>query len=172
MNSVVPGEPLGYHRRRAFMKYPAEKLDTQRGVNRLNWRLILYLSLFGPLLGTLMVFGLLPRGMESFAWLAVTVFCSVVIARQPELNHFANGAAVGFVSGATATLIQGLFAATLITNNPWIVSEFADMPEGFDTQFFIMMLVPFIGVGSAFAGGVLAHLAARVMKRTRESNGT
>ena len=46
--------------------------------------------------------------------------------------------------------------------------EFADMPEGFDTQFFIMMLVPFVGVASAFVGGVLAHVAARVMKRTRE----
>ncbi|MCH7548214.1 MAG: hypothetical protein IH969_01540 [Candidatus Krumholzibacteriota bacterium] len=138
----------------------------------MNWRLILYLSLFGPLIGGLKVFGLLPRGMELFAWLVVTVFCSIVIGRQPGLKHFANGAVVGFISGATETLIQGLFAATLVSNNPWIVSEFADMPEGFDTQFFIMMLVPFIGVTSAFAGGFLAHLAARVMKRSREGTGT
>jgi len=116
-----------------------------------------------------MVFGVLPRGTERYAWLFATVFCSIVIARQPGLRHFAHGAVVGFISGATATLIQGLFTATLLSNNPWIVTEFADMPEGFDTQFFIMMLVPFIGVFSAFVGGFLALLSARVMKRTKES---
>ena len=138
------------------------------GGDRLNWKLILYLSMFGPAIGMLMVMGAFPKGMERFAWMAVTVFCSIVIARRPDLRHFAHGAVVGFISGATSILVQGLFAASLVSNNPWITEEFADMPEGFDTQFFIMMLVPFVGVASAFAGGVLAHLAGRVMKRTRE----
>ncbi len=82
------------------------------GGDRLNWRLILYLSMFGPAIGTLMVLGAFPKGMERFAWLAATVFCSIVIARRSDLHHFANGAVVGFISGATSILVQGLFAAS------------------------------------------------------------
>ena len=70
-----------------------------------------------------------------------------------------------FVSGASATFVQGVFSSTYALNNPWVVEEFADMPVGFDLQFFIMMLVPFIGIASALALGFLTFLAVRVLGR-------
>jgi hypothetical protein len=131
----------------------------------MNWALILYLSLFGPVIGSLVVLGVFPRGGDRYVWLVVTIVCAVVIARRVPGRHLQHGAVVGFLSGATSTLVQGLFAATLASNNPWIVEEFAEMPEGFDLQFFIMMLVPFIGVASAIILGLLSYLAARITRR-------
>jgi len=130
----------------------------------LDWRLILYLSLFGPAIGTLMVLGVLPQGGERVAWLVATAVSAVLIARRTgaPVRH---GALVGFFSGATSTLVQALFTATLLTNNPWMVEAFAGMPEGFDPQFFIFMLVPFIGVASGLALALVSLLGAKAIHR-------
>jgi len=135
----------------------------------MNWKLVLYLSLFGPVIGSLVVMGVFPERSERFAWLAVSTLSAVIIARSLDDKHFQHGALVGFIAGATSTLVQGLFSANLASNNPWVVEAFAEMPEGFDLQFFIMMLVPFIGIVSALGGGLLALVAARVMTRSRDS---
>ncbi|MDH3196998.1 MAG: hypothetical protein OEO21_02030 [Candidatus Krumholzibacteria bacterium] len=130
----------------------------------LDWRLVLYLSLFGPAIGGLMVLGVFPEGGERLAWLVATAACAVVIARRTEAP-VRHGAVVGFLSGATSTLVQAVFSATLLSNNPWMVERFADMPEGFDLQFFIFMLVPFIGVASALALALVSMLAAKAVRR-------
>jgi hypothetical protein len=129
-----------------------------------DWRLVLYLSLFGPAIGALMVLGALPEGGERLAWLVATGVSAVLIARRTAAP-VRHGALVGFLSGATSTLVQALFAATLLTNNPWMVERFAEMPEGFDPQFFIFMLVPFIGVASGFALALVSLLGAKAMRR-------
>jgi hypothetical protein len=134
----------------------------------MNWRLVLYLSLFGPVIGSLVVMGVFPEKTERFVWLAASLLCGLIIARSLEKGHFQHGALVGFIAGSTSTLVQAIFSATLVTNNPWIVEAFAEMPEGFDLQFFIFMLVPFIGIASALGGGLLAHVAGRVMTRLKE----
>ena len=131
----------------------------------LTWRRILYLSLFGPLMGVVTVMGWIPHGVENFAWGAIGVFCAVNIARREKDLFFAHGAVIGFLSGASATFIQGLLSSTYAENNPWVLEGFADMPAGFDLKFFVLLLVPFIGIASALAGGLLAWLAAKAMKR-------
>jgi hypothetical protein len=133
-------------------------------MKQLNWRLTLYLSLFGPAIGALMVLGALPQGWERFAWLVATAVCAVVIARRTEAP-VKHGAVVGFLSGASSTLVQAVFSATLVSNNPWMVERFAGMPEGFSLRYFIFMLVPFIGVASALALALVSMLAARAMGR-------
>lgn len=121
-------------------------------------------------MGTVMVAGLLAQGVDRYIWLAFTLACAVWLARRATSLVFAHGALVGFVAGASATFVQGIFAERLAANNPWIVERFSDMPEGFDLQFFVLRLVPFIGVGSAFLTGMFALIASKVITLKRTSS--
>jgi hypothetical protein len=126
-----------------------------------NWRLVLLLSLFGPLVGTLTVLGLFPKGVDRFVWFAVVGVCAVVVAKREPTHALKHGAVVGFVNGAASTLIQALFVDALTAHNPWMVEAMAQQPPGFDFEFFVFMLVPFIGVAGGAMTGLLAMLVAR-----------
>lgn len=130
----------------------------------LNWRLIGALSTFGPLVGALVVLGVFPNGSESYAWLVYSIAVAF-IAVVRTANPFWNAAVTGFVSGASATLVQGLFVDTFLANNPWVAERFAEAPEQFNFQYFVLMLVPFIGIASGLLVGLLTHLAGRVVRR-------
>jgi hypothetical protein len=135
----------------------------------MNRGLILKLSALGPAMGALVVIGVFPEGTDRFAWMVVNIGCAVAIARSQVANVFWHGCVTGFIVGASSTLVQGVFADTLIANNPWMLERFADQPEGFNLQFFVMMLVPFIGIAGALLTGFLSFLAARVLRREEAS---
>jgi hypothetical protein len=126
-----------------------------------NWRLVLALSVFGPVLGTLTVLGFIPRGVDRFVWFVVVAVCAVVVAKREPQRALKHGAVVGFANGAVSTLIQAFFVDALRANNPWMVEAMASQPPGFDFEFFVFMLVPFIGVAGGAMTGLLATLAAR-----------
>jgi len=128
-----------------------------------NWKLIASLSLFGPLVGTLTVLGVFPRGVDRFVWFAIVAVCAFTVAKKEPGRPLPHGAIVGFVNGATSTLVQALFVDTLAANNPWMVEAMADQPAGFDFEFFVFMLVPFIGVASGAMTGLLAMLVSRAL---------
>ena len=121
-------------------------------------------------MGAIMVAGFLAEGIDRYIWLAFTVACSIWLARRVACLPFAHGAIVGFLAGASATFIQGIFAERLAANNPWIVARFSEMPEGFDLQFFVLRLVPFIGVGSALLTGLFTLVAHKVLAPNEQSS--
>jgi len=110
-----------------------------------------------------MVAGWLAEGIDRYIWLAFTVVCSIWLARRTTCLHFAHGALVGFIVGCSSTFIQGVFATPLAANNPYIVEKFSEMPEGFDLQFFILRLVPFVGAGSALLTGLFTLIARKLI---------
>jgi hypothetical protein len=129
----------------------------------MNWGLVLLLSLFGPVVGVLTVLGVFPRGVDRFVWMVVVAVCAWTVAKKEPARALPNGAVVGFVNGASSTLVQALWVDTLAANNPWMVAAMADQPAGFDFEFFVFMLVPFIGVAGGAMTGLLAMLAARAL---------
>jgi hypothetical protein len=138
-----------------------------------NWRVLAPLAILGPLMGALTVMGEFPKGVDRFAWLAVVVTCAFVVARREPGRALKHGALIGLWNGVTSTLIQALLVERLVANNPWIAEEFANQPHGFDMEFFVFMLVPFIGVAGAGMTGLVAMLLARVLtaRRTRDKRG-
>jgi hypothetical protein len=128
----------------------------------MNWRLLALLGLFGPLMGVLVVEGVFPRGVDRYAWFVVVAACAVTVARRERARSLAHGAVLGFWNGASATLLQALLVERWVANNPWVVERFADQPPGFDLEFFVFMLVPFIGVAGGAMTALLALLASRV----------
>lgn len=129
----------------------------------MNWRLILLLSLFGPAVGILTVLGVFPRGVDRFVWFLVVGVSAFAVARTEPRRALAHGAVAGFITGVTSTLVQAVWVETLSTNNPWMVEAMADQPAGFDFEFFVYMLVPFIGVAGGAMTGVLAMLTAKAL---------
>ena len=129
----------------------------------MNWRLLAMLSGLGPLMGALMVMGAFPRGVDKFAWLMVVLVSAFVIARREPRRALKHAALVGIWNGASSTLIQALFVGQLLAHNPWIADAFASQPRGFDMEFFVFMLVPFIGVTGGALTGLLAILFVRLL---------
>lgn len=134
----------------------------------MNWKIALPLGLFGPLMGTLLVLGVFPEGSDRWAWFVVVGVCAFVSAKYANARALLHGAVIGFWNGASATLLQALFFDATVKNNPHLVERFANQPAGFDLEFFIFRLVPFIGVSGGAMTGLLAMLTARALARGRE----
>lgn len=134
-------------------------------MGRLDRALLWKLAAFGPIMGVLIVAGAFPAGVEKFAWLAVDVFCAVAIGRAAVGNPFWQGAVTGFVVGASATLVQGLFIDSYLANNPTVAARFADRPPDFNVQYFVLELVPFIGIAGALVLGFLSFVSDRFLGR-------
>jgi ethanolamine transporter EutH len=137
-------------------------------MRELNWKLILLLSSFGPIMGTTIVLGVLPRVTHGYVWLVFTIASAFLVAKRCEDNYFATGAVIGFLAGATSMLIRGLFVETFSSNNPWVMEELADKPEGYNLRYFVLNLVPFTGLAGALLGGMMAFVASRVTGRDAE----
>lgn len=127
----------------------------------MNWKAILPLAILGPIMGLMTMTGQFPPGVDRFVWGGVVLTCAFYVARREPADAVKLGFVIGFWNGATSTLVQALFVKQLVANNPWIEAKFAHAPHGFDMQFFVFMLVPFIGV----TGGGLTALVAMLMRR-------
>jgi len=131
----------------------------------MNWKLIAPLLILGPLMGGLIVMGQFPEGVDRFAWAGVVLTSAFFVARREPLTAVKHGFAVGFWNGASSTLIQAFFVKQMLANNPWMVARFAHAPRGFDMEFFVFMLVPFIGVAGGGLTALVAMLFARALQR-------
>ena len=127
----------------------------------MNWKLIAPLAILGPLMGVLIVMGAFPPGVDRFAWGAIVLASAFIVARRVPARVVKHGFVIGFWNGATSTLVQAFFVKQLLANNPWMVEKFAHAPKGFDMEFFVFMLVPFIGV----AGGAMTALVGLLFRR-------
>jgi|GEM_PF-1597458 len=135
-------------------------------------RLILLLSLFGPAMGVLTLFGIIPDGVDRFFWLAISIGCAVVIARRAPHHAFGHGAIVGFLLGASAKLIQGIWSGVYLAHNPGLLESFAEaqskVPQGTEFKYYVLMLVPFVGIASSLIVGLLSHFAYKSLGRDRD----
>jgi len=134
-------------------------------IRGLPLRRIVLLAAPGGLIGALVVLGVFGPGQERFVWVPYTAFCAIVIARRGGDAAIRIAAVVGFLSGAASTLVQGIFVETMLANNAWMADRFSGQPEGFSVQYFVLMLVPFIGVASALVTAVSTYLVGRAFGR-------
>jgi hypothetical protein len=119
-------------------------------------------------MGMLTLFGVVPFNAEGYVWLVISVACAIAIATRFGSRTFITGAATGFLQGATSKLVQGIFSETYAARNPGLMEKLSDIPAGMDFKYFVLMLVPFVGIGSALVLGLLSFLAGRMLKREDE----
>jgi hypothetical protein len=140
-------------------------------MRKYDWKLISVLSLPGPVMGLLTLYGVIADGTDRWFWLVISIACALVIARRVDGNAFGHGAFVGLFLGVSSKLIQGLFSGVYAAHNPDVVEKLADsgVPGGMEFQYYVLMLVPFVGIANALLVGLMSHFAYKALPRKRVS---
>lgn len=129
----------------------------------MNWRLIVSLSGFGLVMGIASVLGL-TQGWEGLLWLLIGVFCALWMARRVAAKHFRHGFLAGLLGGCLAPLLQAIFFATYLDNNPQLRESFQQIPAGIAARTFVFLLIPVIAILSGLALGLLTWAAGKIIK--------
>ena len=136
-------------------------------MKKFDWHLIVPLSLPGPVMGLLTLYGIIPFGIDRWFWLAISVVVAVTIARRVERHAFGHGALVGFLLGATSKLIQAIWADVYVAHNPALLEQLTGATDGPAFQYRMLMLVPFVGLVNALLVGLMSYFAHRAMPQPR-----
>jgi hypothetical protein len=132
-------------------------------VSNIQWRLILFLSLFGVAMGAFSVMGF-TGGAEPFLWPIIAIFCAIVIGTKTN-RTFANGLFTGLLVGGIAPLIQAVFFHTYISNNAAAAAQLKQLPPGLSPRLIFFIQVPLIGLISGMVLGLLSWIVGKVVAR-------
>jgi hypothetical protein len=138
----------------------------------MNFRLVLLLSDFGLAMGVASLLGLIPRGVELWLWLGITVVCAVWIAKKVATRRFLHGFLVGLISGMLSPLIQVAFFPLYLRNNPYAAESFGQLPSGMSPRLLILIMTPLLGLFFGLVLGCLAWLAGKVLRRQEPAERT
>jgi hypothetical protein len=137
-------------------------------MKKYDWKLIISLSLPGPVMGLLTLYGIIPFGMDRWFWLAISIVAAVVIARSAERHAFGHGAIVGFLLGATSKAIQAVWSDLYAGNNPALLEKLSGATEGAAFQYRMLMLVPFVGLTNALLVGLMSFFTFKAVRGSRQ----
>ena len=130
----------------------------------MNWRLILFLSLLGIVLGIASVFGF-TSGREWLAWLIIGVYSAWKFARRSREELFLHGFYLGIFIGSFSSVIQALFVTTYLANNPRMVEAVDALPHGLHPAAVVLIMGPIIGTVSGVVFGVIAVIGGKLARR-------
>ncbi|MGD8413158.1 MAG: hypothetical protein PVF33_02930 [Candidatus Latescibacterota bacterium] len=140
-------------------------------MKKYDWKLILTLSLPGPVMGVLTLYGIIPFGIERWFWLTISIVAAVVIARGVKSHAFGHGAIVGFLLGASAIFIKAAWSELYAANNPALLQKLSGATGGPEFQYRMLMLVPFIGLSNALLVGLMSFFTFKAMRgQNQEAN--
>ena len=141
----------------------APAIRSQLEVAAVNWKLVLGLSAFGPAMGLASTWGL-THNVEWAFWIAILLFCAVVVARGVATRRFAHGLLVGCISGALSPLVQAALFTTYAAHNPKVVDYLVQTPGALAPRTFFLLVAPFIAILSGLLQGLLAWAAGKLSK--------
>ena len=136
-------------------------------MKKYDWHLIIPLSLPGPIMGVLTLYGIIPFSVGRWIWAAVSIVVAVTIAHRVERDAFRHGAVVGFLVGASLVLIQAIWADVYLANNPELAQMLTGPTAGPAFQYRRLMLVPFVGILTGGLVGRMSHFTHEAMQRHR-----
>jgi hypothetical protein len=128
----------------------------------MNWKLVFSLSLFGLAMGIATVF-VIPANIEPIFWLAIFVFCAVVIARRCTQKHFLHGLCVSLVNSVWITAAHVAFFDTYIARHEREAAMSASMSS---PRLTMLAMGPVVGLVSGLVLGLFAFMASRFVKPT------
>ena len=137
-------------------------------MKKYDWNLIAVLSLPGPVMGVLTLYGVIPFGVDRWFWLAISIVAALTIARRVRNHAFGHGALVGFLLGAGSKFIQAIWSDLYAANNPELLEKLTGATDGAQFQYRMLMLVPFVGLTNAALVGLMSYFAHKAMRRPRE----
>ena len=128
----------------------------------MNWKLIAQLSLFGLAMGVATVFAI-PANVEPVFWLVVFGVSAYFLATRSS-TPFRHGVLVGVANSVWVTASHVLFVNRYIANHPQEAAMMKSMPLPDSPRLMMVMVGIGIGVVSGIVIGLLALLAARLVR--------
>ncbi len=135
----------------------------------MNWKLVARLSLFGLAMGIATVF-VIPSTAEPLFWLAIFVICAYLIATRCATRYFIHGLLVGIANGIWVTAAHVLLFRAYLANHPQEAAMMQSMPLPGSPRLMMSVIGPAIGVVSGALIGLLAALAARLVRTRRQAS--
>jgi hypothetical protein len=130
-----------------------------------NWKLVLGLSAFGPLMGLASVMGW-TRNAEWAFWIAIFLLCAVVVARGVPSRRFSHGFLVGCIGGALSPLVQATLFSTYAAHNPEVVDSLQQSFGSLAPRTFVFVATPLIGLVFGLLQGLLAWVMGKLVARS------
>jgi hypothetical protein len=126
----------------------------------MNLKLVGALSLFGLAMGIATIFAI-PPNVEPFFWLAIFVFCAVVIARRQPSRPFAHGLLTSIANSVWITAAHLIFFERYVAGHPREASMMVNAP--LDGRVMMLLTGPVIGVVSGLVLGLFAVVASKLV---------
>lgn len=131
---------------------------------RVNWKLILQLSLFGLAMGIATVF-VIPSSVEPWLWLVVLGISAYFIATRISRRYFVHGLLVGMANSVWVTASHILLFDSYVAHHPRYAAMMTTTPAPGSPRMVMALIGPVIGVLSGLALGVLAVVAGKLVRR-------
>ena len=129
----------------------------------MNWKLILQLSMFGLAMGIATVF-VIPSNVEPVFWLVIFAITAYFIATRSSGKRFQHGLFVGIANSVWVTGAHVLMFHRYVANHPREAAMMTTMPLSDSPQLMMVMVGLAIGIASGVVIGLLALLAAKLVR--------
>jgi len=129
----------------------------------MDWKLIFGLSLFGLAMAIATVF-VIPSNVEPVFWLAIFLLCAYLIARKRPDRHFLHGLLVGIMNSVWITTAHIIFFSQYIANHPKEAAMMSSTPLPDSPRVMMACVGPIVGIISGAIIGLLAYVAAKLVK--------
>lgn len=132
---------------------------------KIDWRLILALSMFG-LVMALATIATIPSQTEPVFWVAIFLFCAVVIGRRARGRAFIHGLLVGIVNSFWVTTAHIAFFHQYLANHPREAAMMTSMPMPERPRVMMLLVGPVVGIASGLVIGLLSLAAGRLVNQS------
>ena len=134
-----------------------------------NTKLIFQLSLFGLAMGFATVY-IIPSNVEPIFWIAIFVFCAIVIARQCHNRYFLHGFLVSMLNSVWITTIHIILFEDYVVNHSNELQMMEKFPLPYSMRISMLMIGPVIGAISGIVLGLLCVIASKIIKNKNHSS--
>jgi hypothetical protein len=131
----------------------------------MNWRLILYLSLYGLIMAIATVYWI-PSRTEPIFWLIIFIACAYIIAKKCTGDYFWHGFAVSVFNGIWVTAAHFILFDAYMENHPEAVEMNKSIPAIFSPRTWMLVIGPAISIVSGLVLGLFSWVASKLIKKT------
>jgi hypothetical protein len=110
----------------------------------MNWKLILWLSLFGVAMAVASLFGW-TRHIEPLLWLVIFLLYGWCIAKNATGKYSLHGFLVSVLNGVWISINHASFYSLYIKNNPEMLEGFANLPPSISPRLMVLVMGPVVG---------------------------
>ena len=130
--------------------------------NRMNWSILLILSLPAIVMAALSLKGY-TQGIELYLWLFIGLFTVTVVLKNVDHHVYIHLILIGLFWGMINSLIQSLFFDMYLAHNSSAALGFGKLPDTMNPRLIVLLIGPATGVGTGVAMSGASYILRFIM---------